>query len=179
MPIFSMQGDYTMNRENFDFLRENMQKEAICALTKKPVVTYSSERVRLWSEICEEVKDIENQPLKLGNALKAFLSRVSIPVSENDILIGRMVEESFNEDEEKAFREKYITPLMKNEGIPKFFFDAGHHRIGIGRRKQRKAQSRYNQRQYNEKQTCPFMNKYKDARSCRAEDHPKGRHLKR
>ena len=126
MPIFSMQGDHTMNRENFDFLRENMQKEAICALTKKPVVTYSSERVRLWSEICEEVKDIENQPLKLGNALKAFLSRVSIPVSENDILIGRMVEESFSEDEEKAFREKYITPLMRNEGIPQFLFDAGH-----------------------------------------------------
>ena len=115
-----------MNRQNYDFLRENMQKEAVYALTEKPVATYSSERVRLWSEICEEVKDITNQPLKLGNALKSFLSRVSIPVSENDILIGRMVEESFNEEEEKAFREKYITPLMRNEGIPKFLFDAGH-----------------------------------------------------
>ncbi|MBE6608321.1 MAG: hypothetical protein E7633_07180 [Ruminococcaceae bacterium] len=115
-----------MDKNNYRYLRENMQSEAVYALTHKPVETYSSERVRLWSEICEEVKDITNQPLKLGTALKSFLSRVSVPVSENDILIGRMVEESFTEEEEKIFREKYITPLMRNEGIPKFLFDAGH-----------------------------------------------------
>ncbi len=115
-----------MDKQKFQLLREHMQNEAIYALTEKPVVTYSSERVRLWSEICEEVKDITNQPLKFGNALKTFLSRVSVPINENDILIGRMVEEAFTEEEEKAFREKYITQYMKNEGIPKFFFDAGH-----------------------------------------------------
>ena len=36
-----------------------MAQEAIDALTLKPVVTYSSERVRLWSEIADEVDGIK------------------------------------------------------------------------------------------------------------------------
>ncbi len=115
-----------MKNENYEYLRKNMADEAINALTNKPVVTYSSERVRLWSEICEEVKSLPCQPLKIGHSLKKFLERVSIPVKENDILIGRMVEESFTPEEEEAFRAKYITDEMNFDGLPKFFRDAGH-----------------------------------------------------
>ena len=103
-----------------------MAKEAISALTEKPIVTYSSERVRLWSAIAEEVSGIENQPTRFGTAIREFLSRVSIPVKDTDILIGRMVEESFTEEEEKLFREKYINKYLKMQGIPSFFSDNGH-----------------------------------------------------
>ncbi len=112
--------------KSFSYLRKNMENEAIYALTEKPVVTYSSERVRLWSAIASDVADIRSQPLKFGRALGTFLSKVSIPVKDTDILIGRMVEESFTPEEEKIFREKYINEYLHKEGLPKFMIENGH-----------------------------------------------------
>ncbi len=106
--------------------RAKMAEEAIAALTAKPVVTYSAERVRLWSAIADEVAHIDGQPGKLGHGLTAFLSRVSVPVEQDDRLVGRMTEESFTPEEEEAFRARYITDKMRFEGIPKFLVDGGH-----------------------------------------------------
>lgn len=113
-------------KKDFSQLRISMENEAISALTEKPIVTYSSERVRLWSAIARDVADIPSQPLKFGTALTRFLSQVSIPVKDTDILIGRMVEESFTPDEEKVFRETYINEYLRKEGLPKFMIENGH-----------------------------------------------------
>lgn len=113
-------------KKSFSEIRKAMEKEAIDALTKKPVITYSSERVRLWSEIAREVSFLSPQPLKFSTALEKFLSRVSIPVKETDIIIGRMVEESFTPEEEEIFRQKYINEYLRKEGLPKFMIENGH-----------------------------------------------------
>ena len=57
-----------MQCKSFNELRRIMEKEAIDALTKKPIITYSSERVRLWSAIAKEVAEIPSQPLKFSSA---------------------------------------------------------------------------------------------------------------
>jgi len=115
-----------MQCKNFNELRRIMEKEAIDALTKKPIITYSSERVRLWSAIAKEVAEIPSQPLKFSSAIEAFLSRVAIPVKDNDILIGRMVEESFTPEQEEVFRKTYINEYLRKEGLPKFMTENGH-----------------------------------------------------
>lgn len=109
-----------------DELRRIMADEAIYALTKKPVITYSSERVRLWSEISREVAELAAQPLRYGEGMRRFVERVSIPVKHTDLLIGRMVEESFTPEEEELFRGEYIHERMRMEGIPTFITDPGH-----------------------------------------------------
>ncbi len=114
-----------MTPEQMD-ARRRMAEEAVAALTEKPVVTYSAERVRLWSAIADEVAHIDSQPGRLGHGLLAFLSRVSIPARPDDLLVGRMTEESFTPAEEEAFRARYITDKMRYEGIPKFLIDGGH-----------------------------------------------------
>ncbi|MBQ8742482.1 MAG: hypothetical protein IJZ03_03860 [Clostridia bacterium] len=114
-----------MNK-SYSEIRKAISDEAIAALTKKPIATYSSERVRLWSEIAAEMSDVSPQPLRFGGALYRFLSQVSIPVKDHDILIGRMVEETFTEDEEMIFRKKYINKHLKWHGIPTFITDIGH-----------------------------------------------------
>lgn len=113
-------------KKDFSQLRISMEKEAIDALTKKPIITYSSERVRLWSAIAKEVAEIPSQPLKFGTALTRFLSQVSIPVKDTDILIGRMVEESFTPEQEDVFRKTYINEYLRKEGLPKFMIENGH-----------------------------------------------------
>ncbi len=112
--------------KSFFELRKSIEREAISAITEKPVTTYSSERVRLWSSVAKEVDDLPTQPLKFSYAIEKFLSRVSIPVKETDILIGRMVEESFSEEQEELFREKYINKYISAHGIPTFITDEGH-----------------------------------------------------
>ena len=107
-------------------IRKIIEEEAISALTEKPVITYSSERVRLWSAIAEEVWDIPSKPKRFAEAIDRFLSRVSIPVKDTDILIGRMVEESFTPEEEELFRKKYINEFLRKEGLPKFMIENGH-----------------------------------------------------
>ncbi|MBQ7325461.1 MAG: hypothetical protein IJW98_06945 [Clostridia bacterium] len=109
-----------------DELRGIMEREAIAALTQKPVITYSSERVRLWSRIAKEVAEISSQPLRYGEGMRRFVGQVSIPVKDTDLLIGRMVEESFTPEEEEIFRNEYIHDLLRMEGIPSFITDPGH-----------------------------------------------------
>lgn len=109
-----------------DELRGIMESEAIAALTQKPVITYSSERVRLWSRIAKEVAEISAQPLRYGEGMRRFVEQVSIPVKDTDLLIGRMVEESFTPEEEEIFRKEYIHDLLRMEGIPSFITDPGH-----------------------------------------------------
>ncbi len=105
---------------------EIFRAEAIKALTEKPIVTYTAERVRLWSEIVSSTDDTLCQPLKMGGGMKKFLEKVSIPINENDLLIGRETEESFTAEEEKEFVGKYFIQGMRPEGIPLFMNDWGH-----------------------------------------------------
>ena len=107
-------------------LCQKMADEAVYALTQKPVITYSSERVRLWSRIAKEVAEISAQPLRYGEGMRRFVEAVSIPVKDTDLLIGRMVEESFTPEEEEIFRKEYIHDLLRMEGIPNFITDPGH-----------------------------------------------------
>ena len=108
-------------------LKQRMKDEAIYALTQKPIITYSADRVRVWHEACKTVHGFDTQPAKFANALRYFLEHISIPVEDGDILIGRMEEESFTEEEEAAFREKYLSDgELTYYGVPPFDRDGGH-----------------------------------------------------
>ena len=115
-----------IGKYSIEDLRNQMAEEAIYALTQKPVITYSAERVRLWSKIARAVASIPAQPLRYGEGMRQFVEAVSIPVQDTDLLIGRMTEESFTPEEEEVFRKEYIHEHLRQEGIPKFITDPGH-----------------------------------------------------
>ena len=98
-----------MKQTNIAEMKEKLKAEAVYALTNKPIITYSSDRVKVWHDAFLKVKDLTTQPQKYSTALKYFLENISIPIDEKDVLVGRMVEESFTEEEEKLFQEKYMS----------------------------------------------------------------------
>ncbi len=115
-----------MKQQNIAEIKNKMREEAIYALTHKPIITYSSDRVKVWREAFLISKDLPTQPQKYSTALKYFLENISIPIDEKDILIGRMVEQSFTEEEEKVFQEKYMSESGCMRGKPDFVTENGH-----------------------------------------------------
>lgn len=88
-----------MKQQNINEIKTQMREEAIYALTHKPIITYSSDRVKVWHDAFLISKDLPTQPQKYSVSLKYFLENISIPIDEKDVLIGRMVEESFTPEE--------------------------------------------------------------------------------
>ncbi|MBE6607462.1 MAG: hypothetical protein E7633_02745 [Ruminococcaceae bacterium] len=114
-----------MKQVNITEIKEKLRSEAIYALTHKPIITYSSDRVKVWHDAFLLTRDLPTQPQKYSKSLKYFLENISIPINENDILIGRMVEESFTEEEEKVFQQKYMSE-PGCFGRPDFVTENGH-----------------------------------------------------
>ncbi len=84
-------------------------KEAILALTQKPLFSTSVERVLILNEIKGEYKDLP-QPLRFAKFLEVLLSRVSTPIEEGDLIVGRCVDRELTEEEERVFQEYNSSP---------------------------------------------------------------------
>lgn len=97
-----------------------MTDEALWALTMKPVQTTTLERIRLFHEADERVKELP-QPLQYGNGLKYVLETITLPLKEHDLILGRVSEEVPDEEGEAFFR-KYEA----NSGRPSWIHDGGH-----------------------------------------------------
>ncbi|MBR3714828.1 MAG: hypothetical protein IKM18_02845 [Clostridia bacterium] len=114
-----------MKQQNINEIKTKMREEAIYALTHKPIITYSSDRVKVWHDAFLKVKDLTTQPQKYSVSLKYFLDNISIPIDEKDVLIGRMVEESFTPEEEVVFKKEYMSE-PGCFGKPDFITENGH-----------------------------------------------------
>ncbi|MBO5223053.1 MAG: hypothetical protein J6C23_00880 [Clostridia bacterium] len=84
---------------------QNNVLEAKKALTAKSIKVTSFERIQIMNTLRDKYAHLPQQ-LRFGNVLKDFLTLVSTPVRENDLIIGRYVEKEVNEQEDeecKAF----------------------------------------------------------------------------
>ena len=98
-------------------------QEARDALTKKPVKMTTLERIRLLIYAHEHVVKDLPQPLQYGLGLKYALNHISLPIAEEDLILGRISEEVPDEA-----GEAYYQDVLKKYGrsLPPWVFDQGH-----------------------------------------------------
>ena len=96
--------------------------EAITALTEKPVLSTSAERVFILDGIKSEKKDLP-QPLRFAFTMQKLLERVSVPVEPHDLIAGRALDRLLTNEEEKRFKEYNDSPDNPNKIV---LFDSGH-----------------------------------------------------
>lgn len=77
--------------------------EAEKALTEKPMLSTSVERVVILNEIKSKYNTIP-QPLRFSRTLSELLSRVSTPIEKWDMIVGRTVDRELDSDEETLFQ---------------------------------------------------------------------------
>lgn len=96
--------------------------EAENALVSKPLLATSAERFLILDELSSSFAELP-QPLCFSRTLATLLSRVSTPVEEHDLIVGRCVDRELTEDEEKRFRD-----FIKHPHYPsaKAFLESGH-----------------------------------------------------
>ena len=95
--------------------------EAITALTKKPVLSTSAERVFILDEIKSEKKDLP-QPLRFAYTMQTLLGRVSVPVEPYDLIAGRALDRLLTHEEEERFKAYNASPDNPNKIV---LFDSG------------------------------------------------------
>ena len=96
--------------------------EAITALTQKPVLSTSAERVFILDEIKSEKKEL-TQPLRFAFTMQTLLGRVSVPVEPYDLIAGRALDRLLTDEEEVRFKEYNDSPDNPNKIV---LFDSGH-----------------------------------------------------
>ena len=97
--------------------------EAEYTLTHKPVFSTSIERVKLLYE-CRDMFAHLPQPIRFAKTLYYLLSRVSLPVKDCDIIIGRAPDRELDENEERFFQSFLRDP--KNPYLSWTFLGSGH-----------------------------------------------------
>ncbi len=80
--------------------------EAKKALTQKPLLSTSVERVMILNELQTKFKELA-QPLRFSRILSELLSRVSVPLEQYDLIAGRCVDRELSAQEEALF-ESFI-----------------------------------------------------------------------
>ncbi|MGL4736497.1 MAG: pyruvate formate lyase family protein, partial [Cellulosilyticaceae bacterium] len=103
--------------------RERLIEETLDSLRNKPIKSTMFERIVCMDEADQLLED-EPQPLKLGKGLGYILANCSLPVSPDDILLGRIEEVVPNE-----VQEHYLTDFqMRFHGAmrPDWLVDGGH-----------------------------------------------------
>ena len=97
-------------------------KEAILALTEKPMLSTSVERFLILDELKSSFNDLP-QPLQFSNMLSALLSRVSTPLEDFDLVAGRCVDRELTPAEEAQFQA-----FIKHPDFPakRVIFSSGH-----------------------------------------------------
>lgn len=98
-------------------------QEALDALTKKPIKMTTLERIRLLIQAHEHVVKDLPQPLQYGLGLKYVLNHISLPIAEDDLILGRISEEVPDEA-----GEAYYQDVLKKYGrsLPPWVYDQGH-----------------------------------------------------
>ena len=96
--------------------------EAKRALTQKPMLATSVERVMILDEIKSDRLD-QPQPRRFAYVLSTLLSRVSTPLQPYDLIAGRCVDRVLSPDEEARFQA-----FLKHPDHPKrhSLFSSGH-----------------------------------------------------
>ena len=97
-------------------------KEAITALTEKPMLATSAERLLILNEIKSEGKELPH-PLRFSAMLSTLLSRVSTPLEPYDLIAGRCVDRLLTEEEENIFKAFLTHPDNPNR---KVLISSGH-----------------------------------------------------
>lgn len=78
-------------------------EEANRALTEKPIFATSAERVLILNELKSQYKELPQQ-LRFAKVFSLFLSRVSTPLEEYDLIAGRCVDRELTAEEEEIFQ---------------------------------------------------------------------------
>lgn len=107
------------------FSADDMIREALDALTGKPMRCTTLERVRLFYEAHYALPELP-QPLKFGLGLKYVLERISLPVKATDLLAGRISEEIPDEEGEAFFNMVAEDPDFDFIRRPRWIPDGGH-----------------------------------------------------
>jgi formate C-acetyltransferase len=89
-------------------LTKNIQ-EAKRALTEKPMLATSVERILILNEIKSDHKDWP-QPKRFPYMLRTLLSRVSTPIEPYDLVAGRCVDRVLSDEEEAIFQAYLKSP---------------------------------------------------------------------
>jgi formate C-acetyltransferase len=97
--------------------------EAIDALRYKDVRSTTFERLVLTCEADTLVRELP-QPLQLGEGLYYLLDRISLPVSPDDLILGRISEQVLDEGQELFFQERVRE--WEGRSIPPWMRDGGH-----------------------------------------------------
>ena len=96
--------------------------EALYSIREKDIQSATLERLRLSWEADKFVRELPQQ-LQLGEGLYYLLEHISVPVSPDDLILGRITEEVPDADGE-ALLEK--TAKEWRRGIPPWMPDGGH-----------------------------------------------------
>lgn len=97
-------------------------EEARIALTEKPLSATSVERFLILNELKSAYKELP-QPARFSKILSALLSRVSLPIKEYDLIVGRCVDRVLTEKEEADFQAYLRHP---DHPALNLFWSSGH-----------------------------------------------------
>lgn len=109
------------NRDRSEFSQRI--REGLWAIREKDVRSTTLERLRLTRE-ADELLHGRPQPEQLSEGLYYLLDRVSLPVSPNDLLLGRVAEEVPDAEGEAFFRDTIAR--WDGRGTPSWMPDGGH-----------------------------------------------------
>jgi len=101
----------------------NRVEETISELRYKDVRSTTLERLRVSWEADEHVKNLP-QPLQMGEGLYYLLDNIEVPLSRNDLILGRILEEIPDEEGERFFQD--TIKKWRGRAIPPWMTDGGH-----------------------------------------------------
>ena len=96
--------------------------EALFAIREKDVHSATMERLRIMWDADEFVQGLSQQ-LQLGEGLYYLLDHISLPVSPDDLILGRITEEIPDTEGEELLKK---TGEKWGRGIPSWMQDGGH-----------------------------------------------------
>jgi len=110
-------------------LARAMVEEADHQLRHKPVKATTLERIRLFDQAYEQVRN-EPQPKQYGKGLLYVTTRISLPITPRDLLLGR-VQEEVPDAEGEAYLQSVCLRFGRlgpgsKDSRPPFVYDSGH-----------------------------------------------------
>lgn len=97
-------------------------EEAKRALTEKPLLATSVERILIFDRIKSEGRELPH-PLRFSKFLSVLLSEVSTPIEPYDLIAGRYVDRELTEEEETIFQNLIRDPEYPHRTA---FLSSGH-----------------------------------------------------
>ncbi len=97
-------------------------EEAKSLLETKPLLATSAERFLILDEVIPSICE-SSQPLLFSKTLSELLKRVSLPIEEHDLIVGRCVDRELSEEEEARFQLFIKSPYHPQK---RAFLSSGH-----------------------------------------------------